>query len=100
MEQKFKDLMDPEEDDNFVKFSKSMTDIADLFKINRTEKSMDERERIEMSNKRNHRRSQQDMTKMIFGIGACPLDRKENKNKTYELRIVPSKILGFSKVTL
>lgn len=97
MEQKFKDLMDPEEDANFIRFSRAIGEMADTFKISRTEKSMDSREKTELTKKSNHKRYQQDMTKVIFGIGAVPA---ESKNKSHELRIVPSKILGFSKVQL
>ena len=34
---------------------------------------------------------------MLFGVGKCP-EETEMKNKTCIFRIVPSKILGFTKV--
>jgi len=53
MEQKFKDLMDPDEDDGFVRFSRALGELADTFKITRTEKSLDERKKMELNKKSN-----------------------------------------------
>ena len=41
MEQTFTDLMDPEETDCFVRYSKAMCDLGDVFKISKPEKPRD-----------------------------------------------------------
>ena len=95
MESKFKALMDPEEKDTFVKFSKSMNDIASIFKVSKKERSLDDREKAELLSKKNFKSNQIEVSKMIFGVGMSP---KEMKKKTCVFRIMPSKLLGFSKV--
>ena len=93
METKFKDMMDPEEEETFVKFSKSLPDLAQIFKITKQEK---QNELVKDVMKRKvFKQNQLEASKMIYGVGLCP---PEMKNKTCIFRIVPSKILGFSKV--
>jgi len=79
--------MDPEETDTFVRYSRSMQDLASIFKIAKKEKSLTEEEKVELVKKKNFKRSQIELSKMIFGVGITP---KEMKNKTLTFRIVPS----------
>lgn len=79
--------MDPEETDTFVRYSRSMQDLASIFKIAKKEKSLTEVEKNELVKKKNFKRSQIELSKMIFGVGITP---KEMKNKTLTFRIVPS----------
>lgn len=57
MEKKFKDLMEPDEDDNFVRFSRAMGDLADSFKINRVEKSLENHEKVQLKKRSNLKRN-------------------------------------------
>mmetsp|Transcript_29607 Transcript_29607/g.36734 ORF Transcript_29607/g.36734 Transcript_29607/m.36734 type:complete len:138 (+) Transcript_29607:384-797(+) len=95
MEQKFADVMDPEEDDCFVRYSKAMCDLADIFKIAKQEKPREDRDVTELTKKKTFKKNQIEVSKMIFGLGACP---KESRNETCFFRIMPTKILGFSKI--
>lgn len=72
MESKFKALMDPEEEDTFIKFSKSLSDIASIFKVSKQERSLDEFEKIELQKKKNFKKNQIEVSKMIYGIGMAP----------------------------
>ena len=38
MENKFKELFDPEESETFVRYSNSMNDLASIFKVKKAEK--------------------------------------------------------------
>ena len=38
MENKFKELFEPEESDSFVRYSNSMNDLASVFKVKKVEK--------------------------------------------------------------
>jgi regulatory protein YycH of two-component signal transduction system YycFG len=87
--------MDPEETDTFVRYSRSMLDLASIFKLAKKEKSLDRNEKVELLKKKNFKRNQIELSKMIFGVGMTP---KEMKNKTLTFRIVPSQLVGFSKV--
>lgn len=96
MEKKFKELSDPDDNDMFMNFSRSMQDIAAIFKVNKKEKSVDKSgERGNLFKKKNFKRNQHEISKMIFGVGMTP---PEVKNKTLTFRILPTKLLGFSKV--
>ena len=46
METKFKSLMDPDEQDTFVCFSRAMVDLADIFKVSKPEKSLEDLEKF------------------------------------------------------
>ena len=46
MEQKFGELMDPEEDDCFVRFSKAMIDLGEIFKVSKQDKPRDQERNI------------------------------------------------------
>lgn len=95
MENKFKAFFDPEEQDSFIKYSKSMCDLAQIFKLTKQDKSLDEKAKVELLKKKNFKKNQSDLSRMIFGVGQVP---KEMKNKTCIFRIMPSNLLGFSKV--
>eukprot|EP00354_Favella_ehrenbergii_P012500 CAMPEP_0170455044 /NCGR_PEP_ID=MMETSP0123-20130129/3108_1 /TAXON_ID=182087 /ORGANISM="Favella ehrenbergii, Strain Fehren 1" /LENGTH=158 /DNA_ID=CAMNT_0010717987 /DNA_START=389 /DNA_END=866 /DNA_ORIENTATION=+ len=78
MEQKFADVMDPEEDDCFVRYSKAMCDLADIFKIAKQEKPREDRDVTELTKKKTFKKNQIEVSKMIFGLGAAP-KRAETK---------------------
>ena len=46
MESRFKGLMEEDELDTFVRFSRAMGDLAEIFKVSKPEKSPDEKEKI------------------------------------------------------
>ena len=96
MEQKFADLMDPEETDCFVRYSKAMGDLGDVFKISKPDKPRDQDRNIqELTKKKTFKKNQLEVSRMIFGVGSVP---RESKTKTCVFRLLPSNILGFHKV--
>ena len=95
MEKKFKDLMDPDEKDTFTHFSRSLNDLASVFKLTKKEESLDDKSKIELIKKKNFKKNQMELSKCMFGVGMVPPDMR---NKSITFRIMPSKILGFSKV--
>ena len=99
MEKRFNELSDPEESDTFVNFSKALKDLASLFKLNKRETSLSKDERATLLKKnlkkKTFKRNQHELCKMIFGVGQTPA---EVRNKTLTFRILPTKLLGFSKV--
>ena len=96
MEAKFQTLMDSEEQDTFVKFSKAMCDIASIFKVNKRDRSLDEEDIVELQASKNFKKNQIEVSKMIYGVGQVP--QEMSKHKTLVFRIMPTKLLGFSKV--
>ena len=79
----------------FIQFSKSMRSLAEIFKIDKKERSLDVQGKVELLKKKNFKKNQARVGKMIFGVGAA---HAEMKNKTSVFRIMPTKVLGFSKV--
>ena len=69
MENKFKSFFDADETDTFVKYSKSMNDLAGIFKCSNKEQSLDEKAKMELLKKKNFKRNQVEVSKMIFGVG-------------------------------
>ena len=57
MEKKFRELLDPEESDSFINFSKAMKNLADVFKVNKPSKSLDENERLRLHKKSNFKKN-------------------------------------------
>ena len=94
METKFREMMEPDDEQAFIRFSKSLPDMADIFKI-KQEKT--EETNTDLMRKKIFKKNQLEASKMLFGVGKCP-EETEMKNKTCIFRIVPSKILGFTKV--
>jgi hypothetical protein len=95
MEKKFKSYLDEEEADAFVRFSKALPDLASLFKVQKQETSTRQDTDALIKNKKAFKRSQHEISKMIFGVGSTPA---ETKKKTVAFKIMPTKLLGFSRV--
>ncbi len=87
--------MEPDDEEAFIRFSKSLPDMAEIFKIKKQEKT--EETHTDLMRKKVFKKNQLEASKMLFGVGKCP-EETEMKNKTCIFRIVPSKILGFTKV--
>ena len=71
MENKFKELFEPEESDSFVRYSNSMNDLASVFKVKKVEKQVvidSARGEVQQS-KKAFKKNQEDLSKIIFGVG-------------------------------
>jgi hypothetical protein len=67
METRFKDMMDPDEDQSFIRFSKSMPDLAQVFRIVKQDKTGDAN--IDLMRRKTFKKNQHEASKMIFGVG-------------------------------
>ena len=93
MEATFIDCMASDDQDVFVNYSHSMRDLAATFKLSKDQ--MNSTGGSMRFRRRKRESSSEDLVRNIFGVGnALP----PMKNKHLTCRIIPTKIVGFSRV--
>ena len=97
MENCFYDSLEPEEQDAFINYSNSMKDLASLFKLSNNNSRFSQTDGSGMRFKRRKKEAEKenDMRASIFGVGNL---LAPTKSKTVSCKIVPTKIVGLSKV--
>ena len=95
MEQVFYECLEADEQETFVNYSNSLKDLASLFRVSR------ENEKQQTGGIRSRKRHKSEVTRekelisSLFGIGQAIPARK---NTQVYCRVVPTKIVGFSRV--
>ena len=92
------ELLEPEEADTFVRYSRCLVDLAVFFKLAKkndplSPNSTKLRRTISMvRSKQTMKKGQSDLCKMIFGVGNVPTVLR---NESVNCRVVPTKLVGF-----